>query len=204
MHAQFNLYITFLCIVIHNITLLFRGFQLRRNHARVSSSRFSLPLPHAPHSEPILLQVSWEKKHVVSHSTLNANTKVTLKFKMHHNHSFTGAGSDVLAEWTTLSLAPIYSILLYVHIQARRVRALFSTHFFRYFAPTTRMYANIRGSSRMHQERKWRPVSVLSWISKLVCRTVTRGANCNITPWKFTVTYEEFNIKNILFNAIDK
>ena len=26
----------------------FRGFQLRRNHARVSSPRFSLPLPHAP------------------------------------------------------------------------------------------------------------------------------------------------------------
>ena len=25
-----------------------RGFQLRRNHARVSSPRFSLPLPHAP------------------------------------------------------------------------------------------------------------------------------------------------------------
>ena len=35
-----------------------RGFQLRRNHARVSSPRFSLPLPYAPHSEPILLQVS--------------------------------------------------------------------------------------------------------------------------------------------------
>ena len=35
-----------------------RGFQLRRNHARVSSPRFSLPLPHAPHSEPILLEVS--------------------------------------------------------------------------------------------------------------------------------------------------
>ena len=35
-----------------------RGFQFRRNHARVSSPRFSLPLPHVPHSEPILLQVS--------------------------------------------------------------------------------------------------------------------------------------------------
>ena len=34
---------------------------------------------------------------------------------------------------------------------------------------------------------------VLSWIPKLVWRTVTRGANCTITPWKFTVIYGEFN-----------
>ena len=50
-------------------------------------------------------------------------------------------------------------------------------------------------TSRFHQKRKWRPVSVLSWILKLVCRTFTRGANCTITPWKCTVTYEEFNKK---------
>ena len=31
-------------------------------------------------------------------------------------------------------------------VSKRRVRALFSTYSFRYFAPTTRMYADIRGS----------------------------------------------------------
>ena len=60
--------------------------------------------------------------------------------------------------------------------------------------------------SHMHQKRKWRPVSVLSWIPKLVCRIVTRCANCTITRRKFIVTYEEFDIKfflNILCNAIN-
>ena len=46
------------CTVSEETNAGHREFQLRRNHARVSSPRFSLLLPHAPHSEPILLQVS--------------------------------------------------------------------------------------------------------------------------------------------------
>ena len=63
-------------------------------------------------------------------------------------------------------------------------------------------------TSDLHSAPTWDvTLSVLSWNPKLVCRTATRGANCTITHWKFTVTYEEFNIKNfknILFNTINK
>ena len=120
-----------------------KEFQLRRNHATVSSPRFSLPLPHAPHSDPILLQVSSLLREKVGASRDRQRGILTFNFDSSTASTsffwfFVGQGGSAdkkenhsrekFYDFPAKSnkSAPIYSILLYVHIQARGVRALFN------------------------------------------------------------------------------
>ena len=65
-----------------------QGFQLRRNHARVSSSRFSLPLLHVPHSESILVQASPLRREKVGASRDRQRGILTFNFETFNKHRY--------------------------------------------------------------------------------------------------------------------